>query len=107
MRDEKSEMLEAADLVILDIESMSLADLQDHADKVLDALNRLNQLICYPVDRSANTIISANRRTRKLRAHMNKVRGLIIARVNAIAAATPPNSTSGTLSQILLIPPTV
>ena len=83
-----SPMLKALDLTRMDIGAMSLGDLEDHANEVLNTLGALNEYINSPVHKSANSKQAALTRARALRLHMAKVRDLIQARQAAAAVAS-------------------
>ena len=83
-----SPMLKALDLTRVDIDAMSLSDLEDHADEVLNTLGALNDYINSPARKSANSKQAALTRARALRLHMARVRDLIQARQAAAAVVS-------------------
>ena len=78
-------MLKALDLTRVDIDAMSLGDLEAHANDVLDTLSALNDYINSPARKSANSKQAALTRARALRLHMARVRDLIQVRQAAAA----------------------
>ena len=84
-----SPMLQAIDLVRVNIDAMTLEDLEAHAEQVLDALGGLNEYTNSPAPKSSNAKRSAMHQARKLRLHMARVRDLINARkLAAVMVAT-------------------
>ena len=75
-----SPMLQAIDLMRVNIDAMDLEDLEAHAQQVLDALGDLNEYTNSPAPKSANAKRNALNQARKLRLHMARVRDLINAR---------------------------
>ena len=83
-----SPMLQAIDLMRVNIDAMNLEDLEAHAQQVLDTLSGLNEYTNSPAPKSANAKNSALHRARKLRLHMARVRDLINAQKLAAVVAT-------------------
>ena len=83
-----SPMLKALDLTRVDIDAMSLDDLEAHANEVLNTLCALNEYINSPARKSANSKQAALTRARALRLHMARVRDLIQVRQAAAAIAS-------------------
>jgi hypothetical protein len=80
-----SPMLEAIDLMRVNIDAMDLEELETHARQVLDTLAGLNEYINSPTPRSANARRNSLHQARKLRLHMARVRDLINARKQSAA----------------------
>ena len=80
-----SPMLQAIDLMRVNIDAMDLDELEAHAQQVLDALGGLNDYTNSPAPKSSNAKRGALHQARKLRAHMARVRDLINARQQAAA----------------------
>ena len=92
-------MLQAIDLVRVDIDAMTLEDLEAHAEQVLDALGGLNEYTNSPAPKSSNAKRSAMHQARKLRLHMARVRDLINARkLAAVMVATMQAAGSANLA---------
>lgn len=84
-----SPMLQAIDLVRINIDAMDLEDLEAHAQQVLDALGSLNEYTNSPALKSGNAKRNALHQARKLRLHMARVRDLINAhKLAAVVVAT-------------------
>ena len=84
-----SPMLQAIDLMRVNIDAMTLQDLEAHAQEVLDTLGGLNEYTNSPAPKSANAKNGALHRARKLRLHMARVRDLINAhKLAAVVVAT-------------------
>ena len=81
----KSPMIEAIDLIRTDVDAMPLADLEHHAQRVLDTLAGLNDYLNTPGFKSAVERNTALKRSEKLRLHMAHVRSLIAAHMAATA----------------------
>ena len=81
-----SPMLQAIDLMRVNVDAMTLEDLEAHAEQVLDTLGGLNEYINSPAPKSANAKREALHRARKLGLHMARVRDLINAHKLAAAA---------------------
>ena len=99
-----SPMLKALDLTRVDIGAMSLGDLEDHANEVLNTLGALNEYINSPVRKSANSKQAALTRARALRLHMARVRDLIQVR-QAAAVIACSAQVAGVVNQPLGAPP--
>ena len=80
-----SPMLQAIDLIRVNIDAMTLEDLEAHAQQVLDALGDLNEYTNSPALKSGTAKRNALNQARKLRLHMARVRDLINA--HKLAAA--------------------
>ena len=93
-----SPMLQAIDLVRVNIDAMTLEDLEAHAQQVLDALGGLNEYTNSPAPKSANAKRNALHLARKLRLHMVRVRDLINAHKLAAVAATMQAAGSASLA---------
>lgn len=74
-----SPMLQAIDLLRVNIDDMDLEELQAHAVQVLDTIAALNEYINSPKPRSANALHNALNLVRKLSLHMARLRDLINA----------------------------
>ena len=94
-----SPMLEAIDLVRVNVDSLDLDELEAHAQQVLDTIGALNEYINGPSRKSANALRNALNLARKLRLHMARVRDLINARKLAATVATVQASGSANLAQ--------
>ena len=82
-------MLQAIDLMRVNIDAMGLEDLEAHAQQVLDALGGLNEYTNSSAPKSGNAKRNALHQARKLRLHMARVRDLINARkLAAVMVAT-------------------
>ena len=81
----KSPMIESIDLIRTDVDAMPLADLEHHAQRVLDTLAGLNDYLNSPGFKSAVERKTALKRSEKLRLHMAQVRSLIAAHMAATA----------------------
>lgn len=80
-----SPMLEASELIRVNVDAMQLDDLEDHAKHVLDTIAALNGYINAPGRKSPDELSNAIRQSKKLRMHMAHVRDLINARKAALA----------------------
>jgi hypothetical protein len=80
-----SPMLQAIDLTRVNIDSMTLEELEDHAKQVLDTIGAMNEYINSPAPKSANAKRNGLRLADKLRSHMAHVRDLINAHIAAVA----------------------
>ncbi len=80
-----SPMLQAIDLMRVNIDAMNLEELEAHARQVLDAMGGLNEYTNSPAIKSGNAKRNALHLARKLRLHMARVRDLINARKLAAA----------------------
>ena len=84
-----SPMLQAIDLMRVNIDALNLEDLEAHAQQVLDTLGGLNEYTNSPASKSANAKRNALHQARKLRLHMARVRDLINAhKLAALVVAT-------------------
>ena len=84
-----SPMLQAIDLIRVNIDAMTLEDLEAHAQQVLDALGGLNEYTNSPALKSGSAKRNALNQARKLRLHMARVRDLINAhKLAAVVVAT-------------------
>jgi predicted nucleotidyltransferase len=81
----KSPMIEAIDLIRTDVDAMPLADLEHHAQQVIDTLAGLNHYLNSPGFKSAVERNTALKRSKKLRLHLVQVRSLISAHMAAAA----------------------
>lgn len=94
-----SPMLQAIDLVRVDIDAMNLEDLEAHAQQVMDALGGLNEYTNSPALKSGNAKRNALHQARKLRLHMARVRDLINAhKLAAVVGATMQAAGSANLA---------
>jgi hypothetical protein len=94
-----SPMLAAIDLMRLDVDAMSLDDLEAHAQHVLDTLAGLNDYINSPGFKSADGLRNALRQAKKLILHMARVRDLIQAhKLAAVVAANAQAASAASLS---------
>jgi hypothetical protein len=89
-----SPMLIAIDLLRMDIDAMTLDDLEDHARQVLDTLAALNDYINGHGFKSADAMTNAMRLTKKLVLHMARLRDLIQASKSMQAMAQNVQSQS-------------
>ena len=80
-----SPMLQAIDLTRVNVDSMTLEDLEEHADQVLAAIVALNNYNNRPGPTTAYAKSDGLRRADKLRLHMAHVRCLINAHIAAVA----------------------
>ena len=80
-----SPMVTAIDLTRINVDAMTLDDLEEHALKVLDTLAELNAYLNSPGPKSAAERRNALMQSNKLRLHMHHVRGLIDAHKAASA----------------------
>ena len=84
-----SPMLQAIDLIRVNIDAMTLEDLEAHTQQVMDALGGLNEYTNSPALKSGNAKRNALHQARKLRLHMARVRDLINAhKLAAVVVAT-------------------
>jgi hypothetical protein len=96
-----STMLQAIDLTRVNVDAMTLEELQAHAMDVLDTIGALNECINSPAPKSANAKLNVLRLANKLRLHMAHVRDLInayqaaVALVGAAQAAGSANLAQG------------
>ncbi|TSA13068.1 MAG: hypothetical protein D4R79_06325 [Comamonadaceae bacterium] len=81
-----SPMIQAIDLIRVNVDSMTLEDLEEHADQVLDAIGVLNEYNNRPGPMTARARQDGLRRADQLRSHMARVRSLINAHKAAVAA---------------------
>ena len=80
-----SPMLQAIDLIRVNVDALTLEDLQAHANDVLDTIGALNEYLNSPGPKSANARLNGLRLANKLRLHMAHVRDLINAHQAAVA----------------------
>ena len=88
-----SPMLQAIDLIRVNINALGLEDLEAHAQQVLDALGGLNEYTNSPALKSGNAKRNALHQARKLRLHMERVRNLINS--HQLAAVMVPTIPAG------------
>ena len=100
-----SPMLQAIDLVRVNIDAMTLEDLEAHAQQVLDTLGGLNEYTNSQSPKSANAKRNALHLARKLRLHMARVRDLINAhKLAAVMVATMQAAGSVSLAPCVKAP---
>lgn len=100
-----SPMLEAVDLLRVNIDALLPDDLEAHAKHVLDTIAALNAYINSPHPKSANALQNALMLVRKLGLHMARLRDLLQAQQSAKALApTVPTKGVQSLLQITGIP---
>lgn len=80
-----SPLIKAIDLTRVSVDAMTLEELEDHAEQVLDTMAALNHYNNGPATKSANAKLNGLTRAEKLRGHMLHVRGLINAHKAAAA----------------------
>ena len=80
-----SPMLHAIDLTRVNVDAMTLEELEAHAKDVLDTIGVLNEYLNSPAPKSANAKLNGLRLANKLRLHMAHVRDLINAHQAAVA----------------------
>ena len=80
-----SPMLKAIDLTRVNVDAMTLEELEEHAMQVQDTIAAVNEYLNSPAPKSANERQNALRLAKKLRAHMAHVRDLINAHTAAAA----------------------
>lgn len=80
-----SPMLQAIDLIRVNVDALTLEDLQAHANDVLDTIGALNEYLNSPGPKSANARLNGLRLAKKLRTHMAHVRDLTNAHTAAAA----------------------
>ena len=97
-------MLQAIDLMRVNIDSMILEDLEAHAQQVLDTLGGLNQYTNSPAFKSGNAKRNALHQARKLRPHMARVRDLINAHQLAAAMVAMMQASGSETAQAGLSP---
>ena len=78
-----SPMIKAIDLIRVNVDSMTLEELEEHAMQVLDTIGAMNDYLNSPAPTSANERQNAVRLANKLRSHMAHVRDLINAHTAA------------------------
>ena len=94
-----SPMLQAIDLIRVNIDAMTLEDLEAHAQQVLDTLGGLDEHTKSPALKSGNAKCNALHQARKLRLHMAHVRDLINAhKLAAVVGATMQAAGSANLA---------
>ena len=94
-----SPMLQAIDLMRVNIDAMGLEDLEAHAQQVLDILGGLNEHTNSPTLKSGNAKRNALHQTRKLRLHMAQVRDLINAHQLAAVMVTTMQASESAAAQ--------
>jgi hypothetical protein len=95
-----SPMLQAIDLIRVNVDALTLEDLQAHANDVLDTIGALNEYLNSPGPKSANARLNGLRLANKLRLHMAHVRDLINAHQAAVALVGAAQAAgSGNLAQ--------
>ena len=95
-----SPMLKAIDLTRVNVDAMTLEELEAHAKDVLDTIGALNEYLNSPAPKSANARLNGLRLANKLRLHMAHVRDLINAHQAAVALAGAAQAAgSGNLAQ--------
>lgn len=94
-----SPMLEASELIRVNVDAMQLDDLEDHARHVLDTIAALNCYINSPGRKSPDELSNAIRQSKKLRIHMAHVRDLINAH-KAAAALVQASQAAGAASTV-------
>jgi hypothetical protein len=93
-----SPMLQAIDLMRINIDAMALEELEAHAQQVMDVLAGLNEYMNSPALKSANARRNALHLARKLRLHIARVRDLISAGKAAAMIATTQTAGSAILA---------
>jgi hypothetical protein len=78
-------MIQAIDLTRVNVDSMTLEDLEEHAEQVLDAIGAMNEYNNRPGPMTANARRDGLRRADQLRLHLARVRSLINAHIAALA----------------------
>ena len=84
---EKSPFLDAQDLLSLDMESMTLDDLEYHLRRIREVILRLTTLTLYPGARSAYTTQNLHRLLRNLQARLDDALSLMECRKVEAAAS--------------------
>ena len=77
--------LQAIDLTRVNVDAMTLEELQAHAKGVLDTIGALNEYLNSPAPKSANAKTNGRLLAKKLRTQMAHVRDLINAHQAAVA----------------------
>lgn len=77
--------LQAIDLTRVNVDAMTLEELQAHANGVLDTIGALNEYLNSPAPKSANAKLNGRMLAKKLRMQMAHVRDLINAHQAAVA----------------------
>jgi hypothetical protein len=80
-----SPMLQAIDLTRVNVDSMTLDELEEHTKEVLDTIGAMNEYLNSPAHKSVNAKLNVLRLANKLRLHMAHVRDLINVHVAAVA----------------------
>ena len=88
-----SPMIQAIDLTRVNVDSMTLEDLEEHAEQVLDAIESLNDYNNRPGPMTAHARRDGLWRADQLRSHMARVRSLINAHKAAVAAVAAAQAT--------------
>ena len=70
----RSPMLEAIDLIRVNVDALTLEELEGHAKAVLDVISGLNGYLNSPSPKSANSTTNALILSRKIILHMARVR---------------------------------
>ncbi len=95
-----SPMIKAIDLIRVNVDSMTLEELEEHAIQVLDTIGTMNDYLNSPAPKSANERQNALRLASKLRAHMAHVRDLINAHTAATALVTTGQAEGSTAGAV-------
>ena len=93
-----SPMLQAIDLPRVNLDVMTLEELEAHAKCVLDTIGALNEYINSPARKSSNAKLNAMRQALKLRTHMARVRDLLNALTAAAAMVAGQSVGAGNLA---------
>lgn len=80
-----SPMIQALDLPRVNVDSMTLEDLEEHSRQVLDAIGALNEYNNRPGPMTARARQDGLSRANQLRLHSARVRSLINAHIAALA----------------------
>jgi len=91
-------MIEATELIRVNIDAMQFDDLIDHERHVLDTLAGLNDFVNRPGRKGADELRNALRLFQKLRLHMARLRDLIHARKAALALVHAAQQATGVAS---------
>jgi hypothetical protein len=86
-------MLQAIDLIRVQVDALSIDDLQDHAASVLDTIEALNDYLNTVGPKSANNRLNGLTLAKKLRSHMSRVRDLINAHKGATVVLATEQTT--------------
>lgn len=93
-----SPMLQAIDLPRVNLDVMTLEELEAHAKCVLDTIGALNEYINSPAPKSGIAKLNAIRQAAKLRTHMARVRDLLNALTAAAAMVAVQSAGAGILA---------